>query len=195
MKSSTFNQLSPQQQTALVIAMQVRNAMEDFHTTQLSNRQMKALNQIMRYGIYNAMDLLNTMAGDPMKEFYFGQLIDAIPDYWEIPGRDPEPVATVGNAFKLTKDEIQDGKQAIHAWVKRLPIDSDQGLQTIEHCDTVVLKDSDVPVARFLIRDGRWALQWQRVTGRWADYSPQTFRVLDHLFARVEEDKDGCFWG
>jgi len=195
MNQRTFSQLSSRQQTALLIAVQVRNALEDFHVTQLSDRQMKPLNQITRYAIYEAVDLLETMDGDHQKEFYFGWLIDSIPDYWEIPGRDPKPAAALRQRLTLSKTDFEACKRAIHIWAKRLPINLEGAVSTVERGDTVVLKLNDAPVARFQLRKGRWALQWMRASGKWNDYDPRTFLMLDNLFVMVERDKDGCFWG
>jgi hypothetical protein len=86
-----FLSLSPRQQHTLVVAMLVRNALEDFHAAHLSDAQMKELNRLIRYGIYDAVTLIETMAGDPEKEHSYEWLVAAIPDYWEIPGRDPDP--------------------------------------------------------------------------------------------------------
>jgi hypothetical protein len=48
---------------AKVIAMEVRNSMEDFHAKHLTDEQMKELNPIIRNAIYSALVLLK-FAGD-----------------------------------------------------------------------------------------------------------------------------------
>ena len=95
MNAQKFRLLTPRQQTAMVVAMLVRNAMEDFHVAHLSDVQMKELNPLIRDAIYDAMTLIETMKGDRQKEFFFGWLVASIPDYWEIPvgtdRLDPDP--------------------------------------------------------------------------------------------------------
>jgi hypothetical protein len=92
MKASEFLTLTPRQQHVLVIAMLVRNALEDFHVAHLTQAQMRELNQTVRYGIYDAVELIETMAGDGSREDFYAWLVASIPDYWEIPGRDPKPM-------------------------------------------------------------------------------------------------------
>lgn len=41
--------------TAMVVAMSVRNAMEDFHCANLTDEQMRELNPIVRNAIYTAL--------------------------------------------------------------------------------------------------------------------------------------------
>lgn len=56
MTTNDFLALSPRQRHALTVAMLVRNALEDFHVEHLSDAQMKQLNQITRYAIYDALE-------------------------------------------------------------------------------------------------------------------------------------------
>ena len=45
MKNADFSKLTSQQQFTLLIAMYVRDSLEDFHAKHLDNTQMKELNQ------------------------------------------------------------------------------------------------------------------------------------------------------
>jgi len=51
---------------------------------------MKELNRLIRSGIFDAVTLIETMAGDPQKQQFYEWLVASIPGYWEIPGRDPD---------------------------------------------------------------------------------------------------------
>ena len=66
-----------------LIAMIVRNEMEDFHVAHLSDKQMAELNPLVRKGIYNALFALANYDTDK----YFAEFIhhhgSAIPKYWE----------------------------------------------------------------------------------------------------------------
>jgi hypothetical protein len=53
------------QQITLLIAMQVRNSLEDFHVSHLSNDQMKELNRTIRQGIFDALTILGEV-DDPL---------------------------------------------------------------------------------------------------------------------------------
>ena len=91
MKPSDFLKLTPRQQHTLVLAMLVRNYLEDFHVAHVPDVLMKELNSSIRYAIYDAVDLLETMENDRKKQAFFGLLIASIPEYWEVPGQDPRP--------------------------------------------------------------------------------------------------------
>ncbi len=70
---------------AKYIAIVVRNAMEDFHCTNLSDEQMKELNPIIRNAIYTAIYAYEThKQSDRSKEFVDYHLM-SIPKYWEEP--------------------------------------------------------------------------------------------------------------
>lgn len=78
------------QEWAKIIAMQVRNSMEDFHGKHLSDAQMKELNPIIRNAIYQSLrDLWMVGHGTEKQKFlgamqiHFLQLL--LPDYWEPP--------------------------------------------------------------------------------------------------------------
>jgi len=91
METTDFAKLGSRQAHALVVSVFVRNRLEGFHVAHLSDAQMKELNQLTRYAIYDAIELIETMSEDPKKQMFFDHLVRAIPEYWEIPGRDPDP--------------------------------------------------------------------------------------------------------
>jgi hypothetical protein len=75
---------------AKVIAMHVRNEMEDFHVQHLSDAQMKELNPIIRGAIYETLRYLYFLRKGPNKQrlvaiqnIHFLFLL--LPDYWEAP--------------------------------------------------------------------------------------------------------------
>lgn len=76
---------------AKIIAMEVRNSMEDFHAKHLTDDQMKELNPIVRNAIFSALVLLKH-AGDkssPKKNRNaiagVSRLLQMVPKYWEEP--------------------------------------------------------------------------------------------------------------
>ena len=67
------------------IAIVVRNAMEDFHCKNLSDKQMEELNPIIRNAIYTAIYAYEThKQSDRSKQFVDNHLM-SIPEYWEEP--------------------------------------------------------------------------------------------------------------
>jgi hypothetical protein len=56
---SAHPQTDPILKMTMLIALSVRNEMEDFHCKHLSDEQMKELNPIIRQGIYNMLAYLN----------------------------------------------------------------------------------------------------------------------------------------
>jgi len=78
---------------ALVIAMYVRNSIEDFHAEHLSDAQMKELNPLVRNAIYTALICLVALENPekhhpPLVETanqLLGFQATLIPDYWEPP--------------------------------------------------------------------------------------------------------------
>lgn len=89
MRHQDFSTLTPEQQISLLIAMHVRNEMEDFHIENLSDTQMKQLNPIIRQAIFDIVSLTNTPPVKKSDKKRADQtlewLIRMIPDYWEIP--------------------------------------------------------------------------------------------------------------
>lgn len=74
-----------------MIAMAVRNKIEDFHVEHLTDDQMKQLNPLIRQGIYQALVVIeqncewNNMATKMMQ-----WLEMMIPEYWEDSQLDPQ---------------------------------------------------------------------------------------------------------
>ncbi|SIS19394.1 hypothetical protein SAMN05880568_3450 [Microbacterium sp. RURRCA19A] len=71
----------------MILAMRVRNAMEDFHVKHLSDAQMAELNPVIRQAIYDAIVMIEN-DNNPNFARNLSYLISMIPDYWEIPGQD-----------------------------------------------------------------------------------------------------------
>jgi hypothetical protein len=82
-----FNQLTRRQQATLLIAMQIRNSMEDFHVKHLTDLQMKELNPIIRQAVYQALGLILGPTPEQREgsDQSIAYLVAMIPDYWEIP--------------------------------------------------------------------------------------------------------------
>jgi hypothetical protein len=75
---------------AKVIAMHVRNKMEDFHCRHLTNDQMKELNPIIRNAIYETLRQLFFLKKGTDKQLHVAiqsihSLFRLLPDYWEDP--------------------------------------------------------------------------------------------------------------
>tara|TARA_R110000787_G_scaffold208786_3_gene318771 strand:+ start:1951 stop:2268 length:318 start_codon:yes stop_codon:yes gene_type:complete len=68
-------------EATMVIAMSVRNHMEDFHCAHLSDEQMKELNPIIRQGVLHGVLALN----DPNRRDELRWLRIGVPSYWEKP--------------------------------------------------------------------------------------------------------------
>ena len=66
-----------------VIAMVVRNNMEEFHIDHLSDKQMKELNPLIRDGIYTALTMINEESDKYHSELRW--ILRVIPEYWEDP--------------------------------------------------------------------------------------------------------------
>ncbi len=71
--------------TAMVIAMSVRNAMEDFHCANLTDEQMKELNPIVRNAVYTALYAWAHRDSEQWCDKYLTFQMRCIPDYWEEP--------------------------------------------------------------------------------------------------------------
>ncbi len=75
---------------AKVIAMHVRNEMEDFHGEYLSDAQMKELNPIIRKAIYETLRQFYFLKKGTKKQRLVAiqsihRLFLLLPDYWEAP--------------------------------------------------------------------------------------------------------------
>lgn len=71
--------------TTKIIAIVVRNAMEDFHHKHLSDEQMKELNPIIRNAIYTALYARETLRKSERSEKFMKYHFSMIPKYWEEP--------------------------------------------------------------------------------------------------------------
>jgi hypothetical protein len=70
---------------AKLIAMFVRNEMEDFNATHLSDTQMAELNPIIRNAIYTALYCIKHRDDDWWCDMRVAWELGLIPDYWEEP--------------------------------------------------------------------------------------------------------------
>ncbi|CAN3702721.1 hypothetical protein MMX123_02751 [Microbacterium sp. MM2322] len=68
----------------MLIAMNVRNAMEDFHVEHLSDKQMAELNPIIRQAVFDTLVMIEEI-DEPDTADYLAWLIRMIREYWEIP--------------------------------------------------------------------------------------------------------------
>ena len=68
-----------------LIAIVVRNAMEDFHTKHLTDEQMQELNPIIRNAIFTALYAKETFRTSQRSEEFMRYHISMIPKYWEEP--------------------------------------------------------------------------------------------------------------
>ena len=79
-----------------IIALAVRNEMEDFHVKYLSDKQMKELNPLVRRGIYNALFALVNYKVDIDCDEFLRYYIRMMPNYWE----DPELIPMFKKSYK-----------------------------------------------------------------------------------------------
>ncbi len=70
---------------AMLIAMVIRNAMEDFHCEHLSDEQMRKLNPIIRNAVYTALHAFQHYERSPQAKKFADFQSRLIPDYWESP--------------------------------------------------------------------------------------------------------------
>lgn len=73
------------QHYAKVLAIFVRNEIEDFHIAHLSDKQMKELNPLIRNSLYNALHCISHYAYQENAKAYYDFQVERIPDYWEDP--------------------------------------------------------------------------------------------------------------
>lgn len=94
MKTNDFDKLDQKVQLALIMAMHVRNEMEDFHIRHLSDEQMKELNPIIRQAIYDILIYLEIayhsdnqdLKNAAIRILEYQKFL--IPDYWELPNEE-----------------------------------------------------------------------------------------------------------
>ena len=82
MKVGTWLKFTPRQQHVLLVAIYVRDALEDFHTEHINDAQMKELNMIIRQSLY---DIVSIIEDDDRNQKILSYLVAQIPDYWEVP--------------------------------------------------------------------------------------------------------------
>jgi hypothetical protein len=70
---------------AKYLAMVVRNAMEDFHSKNLTDEQMKELNPIIRNAIYTGVYAIEFYKESERAKKYLEYHSSMIPSYWEEP--------------------------------------------------------------------------------------------------------------
>jgi len=66
-------------------AIVVRNAMEDFHSKNLTDEQMKGLDPIIRNAIYTALYTFEFYKNSETAKKYMDYHSSMIPEYWEEP--------------------------------------------------------------------------------------------------------------
>jgi hypothetical protein len=98
------------QQWSRIVALNVRNRMENFHCKHLSDEQMKELNPIIRNAVYEALHALLLMTdgkSEPQRIYgamNVGYWLAMVPAYWEA----PDLPADVGKRLKkLTLRELR----------------------------------------------------------------------------------------
>lgn len=73
------------QEFAKLIAIVVRNAMEDFHCEHLSDEQMRTLNPLIRNAIATALHAFNHYDREDAARRFLDHQGRCIPSYWEAP--------------------------------------------------------------------------------------------------------------
>jgi hypothetical protein len=68
-----------------IVALSVRNNMEDFHVKYLTDNQMKELNPLIRKGVYEALFALANCNKNDFCKVWVEFHTKSIPDYWEEP--------------------------------------------------------------------------------------------------------------
>lgn len=108
MDPQQFASLTLNQKKTMIIAMEVRNSMETFHTENLSDEQMKELNPLVRRGIIKGLELWDELERFSETEEPNGMLTKVaalslmmIPEYWEVPDDDQ---------YKKEMEDMENGK-------------------------------------------------------------------------------------
>lgn len=81
-------------QSAMFLAMVVRNAMEDFHCEHLTDKQMEELNPIIRNAICTGLHAVKRCGESEGARAYVKFQLQLIPKYWESPELMDDFVAT-----------------------------------------------------------------------------------------------------
>ncbi len=90
---------------ALVTAIVVRNAVENFHAEHLTDEQMKKLDPIIRNAIYTALYAIQHGGDEPWCQHFFEHHFKMIPSYWETP--ELLPAAQVMKAEERGRQEAR----------------------------------------------------------------------------------------
>ena len=106
MQSEKPEALEEEKQFAMLIAMVIRNAMEDFHAQHLTDKQMKQLNPIIRNAVCTAMHAFNHCSTEAPAKRFIDYHLRMIPKYWEPPELLP------GYARMWDKDRFPGGTPA-----------------------------------------------------------------------------------
>ena len=87
-----FESLNEKQKQVMLLGIEVRNNIEDFHAKYLSDEQMKELNPLIRQGIMNGIELWEEYKRYRRSKKQNGEItaymlmaLMMIPDYWELP--------------------------------------------------------------------------------------------------------------
>ena len=88
-----------------IIAITVRNNMEDFHVKHLNDTQMAELNPLIRNGIYDALFALSLSGKNSFVNDFISYAAQCIPPYWEEPVLS-EKLAAIAQNMKLEKDNL-----------------------------------------------------------------------------------------
>jgi hypothetical protein len=86
---------------AMMIAMVVRNGMEDFHCKHLTDKQMKELNPLIRNSIYTALYMLILAERTEPLENIIKWTKLCIPNYWEDPELNKDFTEALKGDFKI----------------------------------------------------------------------------------------------
>ncbi|MCU0431817.1 MAG: hypothetical protein MUC87_00010 [Bacteroidia bacterium] len=90
-----------------IVAIIVRNNMEDFHVKHLSDTQMAELNPLIRNGIYDALFALSLSGMNTFGSDFIKQAIRCIPSYWEEPVLSERLAAIAQNMKPVKENPIQ----------------------------------------------------------------------------------------
>ncbi len=85
MKTSPPAPSETEKHLAMLIAMVIRNAMEDFHCRHLCDEQMKQLNPIIRNAVCTALHAVNNHRHCDAARRFVDFHARMIPKYWEPP--------------------------------------------------------------------------------------------------------------
>jgi hypothetical protein len=85
-----------------IIALNIRNRLEDFHVAYLPDSVMPELNREIRGGIYDALVAIVNYDTDEFSRKFINYTDNMIPDYWEDPELQPEFQNALSPVDKIT---------------------------------------------------------------------------------------------